>query len=31
MFDEGLDPQLPENGVYALLRLAQEEGLLADL
>lgn len=31
MFDEGLEPQLPENGVYALLMLAQEEGLLADL
>ncbi|MFB2705962.1 hypothetical protein [Marinobacter shengliensis] len=31
MFDEGLEPQLPENGVYALLMLAQEKGLLADL
>ncbi|OJT00188.1 hypothetical protein [Marinobacter nauticus] len=31
MFDEGLETQLPENGVYALLMLAQEEGLLADL
>jgi len=31
MFDEGLEPQLPENGVYALLMLAQEHGLLADL
>ncbi len=31
MFDEGLEPQLPENGVYALLMLAQEQGLLADL
>ncbi len=28
LFDEGLEPQLPENGVYALLRMAQEEGLL---
>lgn len=27
MFSNGLDPQLPENGVYALLLLAQEEGL----
>lgn len=24
--DEGLQPQLPENGVYALLLIAQEEG-----
>ena len=31
LFDEGLEPQLPENGVYALLLLAQEEGLLDDL
>ena len=28
MIDEGLEPQLPENGVYALLLLAREEGLL---
>ncbi|MDX1459172.1 MAG: hypothetical protein R3276_16390 [Marinobacter sp.] len=28
LFQEGLDPQLPENGVYALLLLAQEEGLI---
>ncbi len=28
MFQQGLDPQLPENGVYALLLLAQEEGLI---
>jgi hypothetical protein len=28
LFDHGLDPQLPENGVYSLLLLAQEEGLL---
>ncbi|OEY67280.1 hypothetical protein [Marinobacter sp. X15-166B] len=27
MFSNGLDPQLPESGVYALLMLAQEEGL----
>lgn len=27
MFNNGLDPQLPENGVYALLLLAQEENL----
>jgi len=31
MFEEGLEPQLPENGVYALLLLAREEGLLDDL
>jgi hypothetical protein len=31
MFDEGLEPRLPENGVYALLLLAREEGLLDDL
>jgi len=31
MFDEGLEPQLPENGVYALLLLARETGLLDDL
>ena len=24
--DEGLEPQLPENGVYALLLIAREEG-----
>jgi hypothetical protein len=30
MIDEGLEPQLPENGVYALLLLAREEGLLND-
>lgn len=28
MIDEGLEPQLPENGVYALLLLAREEGLM---
>ncbi|XKH01077.1 hypothetical protein LG325_13465 [Marinobacter nauticus] len=28
MFEEGLEPQLPENGVYALLLLAREEGYL---
>jgi hypothetical protein len=28
LFDEGLEPQLPENGVYALLLLAREEGLI---
>lgn len=28
MFENGLDPQLPENGVYALLLLAREEGAL---
>ncbi len=28
LFDEGLEPQLPENGVYALLLLAREEGYL---
>jgi len=27
LFEEGLEPQLPENGVYALLLMAQEEGL----
>ncbi|MFO8141862.1 MAG: hypothetical protein R6T87_08245 [Marinobacter sp.] len=31
MFDEGLEPQLPENGVYALLLLAREAGCLDDL
>ncbi|MCM0612339.1 hypothetical protein KFJ24_07605 [Marinobacter sediminum] len=30
MIDEGLEPQLPENGVYALLLLAKEEGLLEE-
>lgn len=28
MFEHGLEPQLPENGVYALLLLAQQEGLV---
>lgn len=28
MIDEGLEPQLPENGVYALLLLARGEGLM---
>ncbi len=28
MIEEGLEPQLPENGVYALLLLAREEGYL---
>lgn len=28
LFEQGLDPQLPENGVYALLLLAREEGLI---
>ncbi|MDO6442014.1 MULTISPECIES: hypothetical protein [unclassified Marinobacter] len=27
LFEEGLEPQLPENGVYALLLMAQEAGL----
>ena len=27
LFEAGLEPQLPENGVYALLLMAQEEGL----
>lgn len=31
LFDEGLEPRLPENGVYALLLLAREEGYLSDL
>ena len=31
LFDEGLEPQLPENGVYALLLLAREAGCLDDL
>jgi hypothetical protein len=30
LFDEGLEPQLPENGVYSLLLLAREEGYLDD-
>ena len=30
MFEQGLEPQLPENGVYALLLLAREEGLIED-
>lgn len=30
LFEESLEPQLPENGVYALLLMAQEEGLLDD-
>ncbi|WP_372972148.1 hypothetical protein [Marinobacter sp.] len=28
MFEKGLEPQLPENGVYALLLLARQEGLI---
>ncbi|WP_404363351.1 hypothetical protein [Marinobacter sp.] len=28
IFDEGLDPRLPETGVYALLLLAQQAGLV---
>lgn len=28
LFEESLEPQLPENGVYALLLLAREEGML---
>ena len=31
LFSNGLDPQLPENGVYALLLLAQEENLTEGL
>ena len=27
--DEGLEPQLPENGVYALLLIAREEGFFS--
>ena len=27
LFEESLEPQLPENGVYALLLMAREEGL----
>lgn len=30
LFEAGLEPQLPENGVYALLLMAQEEGLFDD-
>jgi len=30
LFEEGLEPQLPENGVYALLLLAREEGYLEE-
>lgn len=30
LIDEGLEPQLPENCVYALLLLAKEEGLFDD-
>ena len=30
LFEEGLEPQLPENGVYALLMLAQHYGVLGD-
>lgn len=30
MFEKGLEPQLPENGVYALLLLAREESLIED-
>ena len=28
MFEQGLEPQMPENGVYALLLLARQEGLI---
>jgi len=28
MFEHGLEPQLPENGVYALLLLAHQEGII---
>jgi len=28
LFEEGLEPRLPENGVYALLLLAREQGCL---
>lgn len=28
MFEQSLEPQLPENGVYALLLLARQEGLV---
>ncbi|MFL1484132.1 hypothetical protein [Marinobacter sp. LN3S78] len=30
MFEQGLEPQLPENGVYALLLLARQEGLIVE-
>jgi len=30
LFEESLEPQLPENGVYALLLMAQEEGLFEE-
>jgi hypothetical protein len=30
LIEEGLEPQLPENGVYALLMLAQHYGVLGD-
>lgn len=30
MFEQGLEPQLPENGVYALLLLARQEGLIGE-
>ncbi|MFL1406476.1 hypothetical protein ACJO2E_14165 [Marinobacter sp. M1N3S26] len=30
MFEQGLEPQLPENGVYALLLLARQEGLILE-
>lgn len=31
IFDEGLDPQIAESGIYALLLLAREEGLMSAL
>ncbi|WP_148862489.1 hypothetical protein [Marinobacter fonticola] len=30
LFTHGLDPQLPESGVFALLMLAREEGLIPE-
>lgn|SRR5690554_1152983 len=30
LFEENLEPQLPENGVYALLLMAREEGLFEE-
>lgn len=30
LFSHSLDPQLPESGVFALLMLAQEEGIIPD-
>ncbi len=30
LFEESLEPQLPENGVYALLLMARENGLLEE-